>query len=54
MAFILSLLLTIFTPQATAQQTGGNIGDPCDPETYEGPYECVPDERSVSGYAIAN
>ncbi len=38
----------------TTQSTngGGNPGDPCDPETYNGPYRCVPDPNSPSGYVI--
>ena len=35
-------------------ETGGEIGDPCDPATYDGPYRCVEDPDSESGYAIAN
>jgi hypothetical protein len=51
-----SVVVPIATPTkpTTTSTSGGNIGDPCDPETYDGPYRCVPDSNSVSGYAIAN
>jgi len=42
------------TPLAPAPSfTEGNIGDPCDPATYNGPYRCVPDSGSRTGYSIA-
>ncbi len=39
------------TTVATTNSSGGNVGDPCDPATYVGPYNCVPDGRN--GYIIA-
>ncbi|HUF51875.1 MAG TPA: hypothetical protein VMN60_13700 [Longimicrobiales bacterium] len=42
------------TTTAASGGSGGEIGDPCDPETYDGPYRCVEDPDSDSGYAIAN
>jgi hypothetical protein len=38
---------------STAVTSGGQIGDPCDPETYAGPYRCVPDPNVMGGYVIA-
>lgn len=36
---------------STSTQPG--IGEPCNPETYSGPYNCVADPNSVSGYIVA-
>ena len=33
--------------------SGGSIGDPCDPVTYNGPYRCIPDPNHDGGYIIA-
>jgi hypothetical protein len=38
---------------AVVQDAGGAIGDPCDPETYVGPYRCIPDPNNDGGYVIA-
>jgi hypothetical protein len=38
---------------ATTTGSGGEIGDPCDPATYDGPYHCVPDPNRQGGYVIA-
>ena len=58
LAIVAGILTSTLSPQATTMGAAGpptgEIGDPCDPETYAGPYRCVPDENSVSGYAIAN
>ena len=35
------------------QFEGGNLGDPCDPATYQGPYRCIPDPNHDGGYIIA-
>ena len=42
------------TTTAASGGSGGEIGDPCDPETYDGPYRCIEDPNSDSGYIIAN
>lgn len=44
---------TTTTAASDSTKVGGAIGDPCDPATYAGPYRCVPDEHSASGYVIA-
>jgi hypothetical protein len=58
LAILAGILTATLSPQsqsAGAPPTGsGEIGDPCDPETYDGPYMCVEDPNSISGYAIAN
>ncbi|HEX6694315.1 MAG TPA: hypothetical protein VF035_06470 [Longimicrobiales bacterium] len=33
--------------------SGGSVGDPCDPVTYEGPYRCIPDPNNANGYIIS-
>ena len=42
-------------PRTTTSSTtsGGNIGDPCTPETYTGPYRCLPDPNHAGGYIIS-
>ena len=37
----------------TATMSGGNIGDPCDPETYTGPYRCILNPNGDGGYIVA-
>jgi hypothetical protein len=60
LAIVAGILTSTLSPQATTMGASAppppteEIGDPCNPETYSGPYRCVPDENSVSGYAIAN
>ena len=58
LALLAGILTSTLSPQTTTMAAPppptGEIGDPCDPETYSGPYRCVPDDDSVSGYAIAN
>ena len=58
LAILAGILTSTLSPQATTMGASAppaaEIGDPCDPETYSGPYRCLPDENSVSGYAIAN
>lgn len=29
------------------------LGEPCNPETYNGPYRCIADPNSASGYIVA-
>jgi hypothetical protein len=41
------------TTTYTTTTSGGEIGDPCDPATYSGPYRCIPDETVLGGYVIA-
>ena len=58
LAILAGILTATLSPQTTTTAAGtpptGEIGDPCDPETYDGPYNCVEDPNSISGYAIAN
>jgi hypothetical protein len=44
---------TTMQNDSTDLSSGGSIGDPCDPETYSGPYRCIPDPNNDGGYVLA-
>ena len=58
LAILAGILTAALSPQTTTMSASAppseEIGDACDPATYSGPYRCVEDSNSISGYAIAN
>jgi hypothetical protein len=44
---------TTATTASDSTYVGPGIGEACDPETYAGPYRCIPDPNADSGYVVA-